>query len=327
MTDLNQNVAHVLTYIIPRIQERQSQASSGVDACSKHRVAPFILALSGLQGSGKSTWATALVRALNEDHHIRAITVSLDDFYKTHAGLLETRDSNPGNGLLRTRGQPGTHDEILAEEFFGTLTDGRQSHLRVPFFDKSQFNGEGDRAAGEDWKRVSRTEPIDVLVFEGWCVGFQALSEETLHRKWLGASNVDYHEPTERAPEYAIVTLPEHPLEHLRALNDNLKRYNVTFMGPQHFDYVVHLDTDDLANVYDWRMQQEQAMRRATQKMGMSKEQVISFVRGYMPAYELYLEQLRSGMQEEAGSGKRPGQLRVLLDQQRTVLSVAEVVT
>jgi D-glycerate 3-kinase len=28
------------------------------------------------------------------------------------------------------------------------------------------------------------------------------------------------------------------------------------FMGPQHFDYLVHLDTDDLVNVYEWRIQQ-----------------------------------------------------------------------
>lgn len=33
-------------------------------------------------------------------------------------------------------------------------------------------------------------------------------------------------------------------------------------MGPRHFDYLFHLDTDDLVNVYEWRVQQEHALWR-----------------------------------------------------------------
>ena len=65
-------------------------------------------------------------------------------------------------------------------------------------------------------------------------------------------------------------------------------------MGPRHFDYLVHLDTNDLVNVYEWHIQQENALWQA-KNQGMTNDEVVKIVKGYMPAYELYLDQLRSG--------------------------------
>ena len=39
----------------------------------------------------------------------------------------------------------------------------------------------------------------------------------------------------------------------LLLVNKCLRNYNNTFFGPQHFNFMVHPDTDDLANVYTIR--------------------------------------------------------------------------
>ena len=83
----------VLQHLLPAIRLHRSKASE-----------PFILGLSGLQGSGKSTWAEALTVALNETPDISAKTLSLDDFYHDHPQLVSLREADAENALLRTRG-------------------------------------------------------------------------------------------------------------------------------------------------------------------------------------------------------------------------------
>lgn len=298
--------------ILPRLKEHQSK--------DPERNSPFILGLTGLQGSGKSTWASALTTALEEQHGLRVVNVSLDDFYHTHANLVRIRDSNPGNLLLRTRGQPGTHDEALAAAFFASLHSGAGIH--VPSFDKSKFDGEGDRVPQAQWRYVPRPPPIDVLIFEGWCVGFQALTEAQVVDKWERVRAHPRAQLTPAQTRYPTETLGEFALEHLQAVNGNLRAYNEAFMGPERFDFFVHLDTDDLENVYRWRVDQEHALVRARGE-GMSDEAVIAFVRGYMPGYELYLERLRS---ESFVKGKgSESHVRVLLDRDRVVTAIETV--
>lgn len=86
-------------------------------------------------------------------------------------------------------------------------------------------------------------------------------------------------------------------------------------MGPQHFDFFIHIDTEDLKNVYSWRLEQESKLR-VERGEGMSDEQVRAFVDGYMPSYEIYLEQLREGLFEEGGR-----MVRVVLDKGRSVVA------
>ncbi|KAJ5819900.1 hypothetical protein N7474_005491 [Penicillium riverlandense] len=306
MTIPHQNIDQVLNYILPYIEKHtKSEPPAGKTK------RPFILALTGLQGSGKSTWTSALVQALNEKHKLRTINLSLDDLYLDHEDLVQLRNDNASNKLLRTRGQPGTHDTKLAVTFFDSLTKTSEDTL-IPVFDKSKFNGEGARAPKETWTRITAGEVVDVVVFEGWCVGFQPLDEQTIQKKWEDAQkNVT-------KSEYPIVTLGDHKLEHLVQANHSLRNYCDSFMGPQHLDFLVHLDTNDLVNVYQWRIQQEHALREIKNE-GMMDEQVVDFVRGYMPAYELYLDQLRDGF-FGLDMTARKGQLRVVLDRERRVV-------
>jgi D-glycerate 3-kinase len=278
MQDLNANVQRVLNILLPKIRSKHEQSPD-----------PIILGISGLQGSGKSTWASKIVETLTSQHQLYTITISLDDLYKKHDDLVAQRDRDVDNKLYRTRGQPGTHEEQLGAKFFEELRSYRgEGELKIPSFDKSKFDGQGDRAPESDWPTISRKP--DVVVFEGWCVGFQPLPAGAVEEKYKSAQD----------GKLPINTPAQHQLKHLLEVNDNLKRYCDEFMGPQHFDFFIHIDTNDLQNVYTWRLQQEHKMIEA-KGSGMSDEQVRAFIDGYMPSYEIYLDGLREGLFQEKG--------------------------
>jgi D-glycerate 3-kinase len=297
MSALESNIRRALDILLPKIKKRHEESSS-----------PIILGITGLQGSGKSTWASKLVDTLTTEHHLHTTTVSLDDFYKTRDELIAQRDKNQDNKLYRTRGQPGTHDEQLARKFFKDLKDYRgDGELKIPRFDKSKFKGEGDRAPESDWTTI-RIKP-DVVVFEGWCVGFQPVPQASIEEIHSLAI----------AGKLTVNTPAKHQLQHLFEVNENLKRYCDAFMGPQYFDFFIHIDTDDLRNVYTWRLQQEHKMIQ-TKGSGMSDQHVQDFVDGYMPSYEMYLEGLREGFFEDEGR-----LIRVVLNRERSVENVFEI--
>jgi len=119
---------------------------------------PLIVGINGAQGSGKSTLCRFL-EVLLVEHNQRAVTVSLDDLYLTRAERRQlAKDCHP---LFATRGVPGTHDVPLGEAILDSLR-GR-SPMSLPRFDKAA----DDRAA--DGTLVDTR--IDVILFEGWCVG------------------------------------------------------------------------------------------------------------------------------------------------------------
>ncbi|CAI4212753.1 unnamed protein product [Parascedosporium putredinis] len=248
-------IESILAIFVPLIQAHREKSTR-----------PFILGLSGLQGSGKSTWASALVHALNAEHSLCARTLSLDDLYFDYPQLMAIRKANPGNGLLQTRGQPGTHDETLAQEVF------------------------------------SKIKALNVTKENGWCLGFRPLGPEVLTKLWEEAKATTLNREVaplisksstclEQEDPLLVNTLATHNVGHLLVINANLQRYCETFTGPEHFDGFIHLNTDRLTNVYEWRLGQEKALRE--HKPGMSDTQVIQFVRGYMAAYELFLPRLQ----------------------------------
>ncbi|KAH7389657.1 P-loop containing nucleoside triphosphate hydrolase protein [Phaeosphaeria sp. MPI-PUGE-AT-0046c] len=291
MQGLDANVQHALDVVLPKIRSEHEKNSG-----------PIILGISGLQGSGKSTWASKIVEILTSQHNLHTITISLDDLYKKHDDLISRRRQDLKNKLYRTRGQPGTHEEQLAEEFFKELRSYQgEDELKIPSFDKSKYNGEGDRAPSYEWPTITRKP--DVVVFEGWCVGFQPVSASAVEEKHRLAL-------TGKLP---VNTPAQHEVTHLLEVNNNLRRYCDTFMGPQHFDVFIHIDTNDLQNVYTWRLQQEHKMIEA-KGAGMSDEQVRDFIDGYMPSYEIYLDQLRMGLFQEKGR-----MVRVVLDKARNI--------
>lgn len=112
--------------------------------------------------------------------------LSIDDLYLPHDQQEVLARAHPHNPLVQHRGQPSTHDIALGKTLF-TSIQSRDPNIKIPSYDKSAFNGQGDRRAENEWETIndaSSTQKVEVVIFEGWCVGFRSLSEEELRRKW-----------------------------------------------------------------------------------------------------------------------------------------------
>lgn len=128
---------------------------------------PLVVGISGAQGSGKTTLCRFL-EVLMVEHNQRAATLSIDDLYLTRAERERLgREVHP---LLATRGVPGTHDPALGLAVIEAFRAGRD--LKLPRFDKSI----DDRAASPEHVQG----PIEVLLFEGWCLGAAPQDEADL---------------------------------------------------------------------------------------------------------------------------------------------------
>jgi D-glycerate 3-kinase len=151
-----------------------------------HTVHPLFVAIQGPQGSGKTYLSAQLKsRLVSPPHSLNVALLSIDDLYLPHHGLVALAVDHPDNPLLNGRGQPGTHDVKFGGQLLSQL-QSQSGRIELPRFDKSLFNGEGDRLPmGRDDATFVQT-PVDVVILEGWCVGFHSISEEDLHRKWAG---------------------------------------------------------------------------------------------------------------------------------------------
>jgi len=148
---------------------------------------PLFVAIQGPQGSGKTYLSARLREYLtSEPHNLRAALLSIDDLYLSHAKLLDLAASKPHNPLWQGRGQPGTHDVALGISILEALKDGSQS-VELPRFDKSLFNGQGDRLPMDgSGVRIKQPPAVDVVILEGWCVGFYPITQEELDKRWDG---------------------------------------------------------------------------------------------------------------------------------------------
>lgn len=139
---------------------------------------PLIQGIVGGQGTGKTTLCRLLQKILEIAGYAVA-SLSLDDLYKTYAERQELQIQEP---RLLWRGPPGTHDiqlglDILEQVCTSTslrLRSGQalsecshdsESTIALPRFDKSLWDGMGDRTTPELVKMP------DILLFEGWFVG------------------------------------------------------------------------------------------------------------------------------------------------------------
>lgn len=152
-------------------------------------------------------------------YSLSVATLSLDDIYLTHADQVALAQAHPTNPLLQHRGQPSTHDLALGEKVFASLAAERPT--AIPEYDKSAFAGQGNRVPESQWKVVNaeRQEKVKVVIFEGWCVGFRAWDERTLHAKWEVA--VRQKESGEYQGRLGHVKF-----EDVQTVNEALKKYD-----------------------------------------------------------------------------------------------------
>ncbi len=212
------------------------------------RTRPLFIGINGPQGVGKSTLSKQIVHKLNSEG-IATVCISVDDFYLTHQDQKKMADESQ-NPYWQERGYPGTHDLQLGAKILESLKN--QKSTLIPVYNKSAFQGEGDRCPEEDWKSIS--SPQDVVILEGWMLGFQPIDQP----------------------------LPK----PLQAINSILAKYD---QWNQYLDIFLYLKPLDLSFVVDWRIEAEKN-RRDLGLGGMTDEQAKNYVSNFLIAYETYSE-------------------------------------
>jgi D-glycerate 3-kinase len=179
---------------------------------------PFVLGISGAQGSGKTTIARALAARFG------CPALSLDDLYLDGAARQHLAETV--HPLLRTRGVPGTHDVAAGLAAIDALGKGP---TLLPRFDKARDEpGEPEWVAG----------PAEMLILEGWCLGARPQAEAEL-----------------AAPINALERECDPDGSWRRWVNDRLAGdYQALWAR---IDQLVFLEAPDFGVVADWRIEQE----------------------------------------------------------------------
>jgi len=132
---------------------------------------PLIVGVGGAQGCGKTTFCSVISRILNKGFDLNSVVISLDDMYSTRHDRLKFADET--TPMFSVRGVPGTHDVSFALSLFERLKDLKEGEvMKFPRFDKSI----DDRKSVHLWQEIQG--PVDVVLFEGWCVGAPPMTEE-----------------------------------------------------------------------------------------------------------------------------------------------------
>ena len=233
----------------------------------------LLIGMNGSQGSGKSTLAALLTQLLAKNFGLKAIALSIDDFYLTReARLLLASQIHP---LFETRGVPGTHDVSLMCETLQQLTR-KNSEVSIPRFDKSC----DDRYPEGEWDKVS--SPFDVVIVEGWCLGTPAQAEAALHN-------------------------PVNDLEAREDPDGHWRRYVNQQIGGRYqdiyqmMDLWIMLQAPSFACVYQWRLEQEEKLaakllagdqQNSSHYRVMTATQISRFIQHYQRLTEHSLDQL-----------------------------------
>lgn len=246
-----------------------------------------VLAITGLQGCGKSTLARQLARA-GKARGVSVQVLSLDDFY---LGRRERRAlAREVHPLLATRGPPGTHDVALAcatLERLRALRPGEE--MRLPRFDKLADT----RLPPSRWTWV-RQAP-DLIVFEGWFLKLPPQPEDEL-----------------RAPVNALERERD-PDGRWRAwCNAALAAYAPLW---RRLDWLLWLRGPGFECVRDWRWQQEQALQAARpRRRAMDRAQLDEFVQVFERTSR-HAQRCLAGIADEVielDAARRPGPATLL---------------
>jgi D-glycerate 3-kinase len=205
----------------------------------------FIQGILGGQGTGKTTLTSILTLILQELGY-SSVSISIDDLYKTYAQRQELKKQDP---RLIYRGAPQTHDLNLGLELFKQLHDQETTEILIPRFDKSAYDGNGERT---NFERVNKP---DLVLFEGWLVGVRPINESLFNH-------------------------PPHPIltpEDIQFAKDNNQRLADYLPLWEQLDSLIILDPQDYHFSLQWRKDAEHQMI-AQGKTGMSDQEIENFV-------------------------------------------------
>ncbi len=234
-----------LTYLLP--------LSEQISKWSENSSTPLVVGINGAQGTGKSTICKVLAKSLDHTHQLRCAIISIDDIYLTRTERVQL--GNDVHPLFETRGVPGTHDVNMGIDLIKNL----KAHKKValPVFDKST----DDRSPTDQW--TTPEQPVDIILFEGWCVGAIAQQEQSLITPF---NQLEKNEDPDGIWR--------------RFANQQLREsYTAIFSL---LDRLVMLKAPDFECIYEWRKIQEDKLRQKKQGKGiMSAAELARFIMHY----------------------------------------------
>ena len=219
---------------------------------------PFILGLSGGQGSGKTTISSIISIILNKYFKLNVFKISIDDFYKTRKKRLEL--SKKVHPLLMVRGVPGTHDINIMLDFFKRIKEKKFKSIKLPRFNKAT----DDRYNKKLWYSVKRRP--DVIIFEGWCVGAKAEQNYSL-----------------KTPINSLEKLKDQKQIWRRFVNKQLKsKYKKLY---DQLNCLLFIKAKNFSLLRQWRIKQEKKLslksKRSNKLKIMSDKEIINFMQTY----------------------------------------------
>ncbi len=239
---------------------------------------PILVGLCGPQGSGKST-TVKVIHQLLSGVGLRIATLSIDDLYLPRRERLDL--AGRVHPLLATRGPPGTHDLVLGEDVLARLLAG--DSVALPVFDK----GLDDRVDPSLWP--SATGPVDIVLFEGWCVGARPQASAALEEP---VNDLERDEDSRGVWRNFV--------------NESLCGYQPLFAR---IDCLVLIEPPGFDVVVRWRIEQEAKLRLTRpQAHAMTDAEVVRFVKHY----ERLTRHILDDMPERAAAIVRLGERREL---------------
>ncbi len=193
---------------------------------------PLVIGICGAQGSGKSTVTEALESRFRAEGY-RVASLSLDDLYLGRATRKKVAAAT--HPLFATRGVPGTHDVALGIATLDSLSQPKQTLL--PRFDKAQ----DEPFPVEQWEAIDG--PVDLILFEGWCVGAMPQSDAELAEP---INALERERDQDRGWR-----------DHVNALLDGVYR---DLFG--RLDLLMMLAAPSFDIVTSWRIEQENSLRK-----------------------------------------------------------------
>jgi len=200
----------------------------------KHLGRPVVIGVNGAPGSGKSTLVLFLAEWLQRESGLAAAVLSLDDIYLGKHDRNELADKI--HPLLGTRGVPGTHDVALGKKLLQALTEQNEERVvRLPVFDKATDG----RWPQSEWRSIEA--PVEVVLFEGWCVGARPQRDADL-----------------RDPLNALEAQDDPDGRWRSFVNRNLKNDYAELFS--RLDALIMLRIPSFDKVFEWREVQEQKL-------------------------------------------------------------------
>jgi D-glycerate 3-kinase len=228
------------------VENVHAPLAARIASAAQERAQTLTVGLCGSQGSGKSTLALTLA-ALLEERGLSVAILSLDDIYLTRRDRVAL--AGRVHPLLQTRGVPGTHDVSLGIEAIAALHTANV--VALPSFDKAV----DDRRPAQQWPTVRG--PVQVILFEGWCVGAAAQADDALAQ-------------------------PVNALERDFDADGAWRRYvNAALAGEYQrlfgqLDRLILLAAPSFDVVYGWRVEQEHKLRQRLEAGGGDTRGVMS---------------------------------------------------